>query len=149
MTCEVKNRESVYLPEGPVTRQTGLEVCRTAGNCRRKTKCDPVLMCPVKRTPQCLTLSVILGRRSAVGAGRFGRFRDVPVEPNNLDVSTPLVLDYGQCSGQPSTPAEVPIRHYIGRSTGRSDGSTRSRAHQPLPSSRIGNRDPCKRPEVA
>uniref|UniRef100_A0A8D8E028 (northern house mosquito) hypothetical protein n=1 Tax=Culex pipiens TaxID=7175 RepID=A0A8D8E028_CULPI len=110
---------------------------------------DQLLLPAQTKTPQCLTLSVIPGRRSAVEAGRFGRFRDVPVEPNNPDVSTSLVLDYGRCSGQPSTPAEDPIRHHIGWSTGRSDGSTRSRAHQPLPSSRIGNRDPCKRPKVA
>ncbi|XP_038120591.1 uncharacterized protein LOC119770219 [Culex quinquefasciatus] len=39
------------------------------------------------------------------------------------EVTDVLALDYGQCSGQSPTPAEVPIRQHIGKSPGQPDGS--------------------------
>lgn len=132
MTWEVLKRQFVHFARRPVTAKTAVVRSRITGNCRRKTQCDPELIVSFQRTPQCLTLSVI-GRRL----------------PSMLPISDVSEMAPWNPQHPPSVrrpwssiTGKLPAIRYIGRGPNPSpyweelrtkDGSTRSRAHQPLP----------------
>lgn len=119
MTWEVPKRQSVHFARRPVTRETDPnKVWRITG-----------------------PLNLYLRFIPDVPEMTSG----TPTNPGRSDVP---MLDYGQVSGQPPIPAEVPIRNHIGKSTGHSDESTQSARQLPLPRTRMQIREPRPKPTV-
>lgn len=122
MTWEVLKGQLVHFARRPVTAKTAVVRRRITGNCRRKTQCDPELIVSFERTPLCLTLSVICRRLPSMLP-----ISDVsemaPRNPQHPEVSDVLGARLRAYFRPSVTPAEVPIRHHIGRSSGRGTGS--------------------------